>query len=240
MQVYVGMDIGTATPTEERSAAVSGTTWWTCSPPSHGVGVAEFQAVAQAVIDDVRSRDAVPSSSGAASLYVSTVLDDLRFQAPTPSSGHGWRANSPWSARRRCTTSPRGGRPGRCGGDPADERSSDRPCTRGDRYDRRSVRRDAAPTPWTSITVRIGLAVPPGPRRADRGTRRRDEQTGSSTRCAALRPTGWRAPRPPRGRWSYQQVLAYLAGEIDEEPGPAADGRRDPPVRPPAAAMVRA
>ena len=83
MQVYVGMDIGTATPTEAERGGVRHhlvDVW----PPSHGVSVAEFQAVARAVIDDVRSRDAVPVVVGGSGLYVSAVLDDLRFPGTDP------------------------------------------------------------------------------------------------------------------------------------------------------------
>lgn len=83
MQVYVGMDIGTATPTAAERAGVPHhllDRW----PPSHAVSVAEFQVVARAAIDDIRSRGAVPIVVGGSGLYVSAVLDDLRFPGTDP------------------------------------------------------------------------------------------------------------------------------------------------------------
>jgi tRNA dimethylallyltransferase len=78
MQVYVGMDIGTATPTLEERGGVPHhllDVW----PPGHAVTVAEFQEHARAAIDDVRGRGAVPIVVGGSGLYISAVLDDLRF-----------------------------------------------------------------------------------------------------------------------------------------------------------------
>jgi tRNA dimethylallyltransferase len=83
MQVYVGMDIGTATPTSAEQGGVRHhllDVW----PPSHAVSVAEFQAAARAAIDDVLARGAVPIVVGGSGLYVSAVLDDLRFPGTDP------------------------------------------------------------------------------------------------------------------------------------------------------------
>lgn len=83
MQVYVGMDIGTATPTVAERGGVPHhllDVW----PPEHAVTVAEFQATARAAIDDVRARGAVPVVVGGSGLYVSAVLDDLRFPGTDP------------------------------------------------------------------------------------------------------------------------------------------------------------
>jgi tRNA dimethylallyltransferase len=78
MQVYTGMNIGTATPTFEERGGVPHHLMdiW---PPEHSVSVAEFQQEARSAIDDVLARGAVPIVVGGSGLYVSAVLDDLRF-----------------------------------------------------------------------------------------------------------------------------------------------------------------
>ena len=78
MQVYRGMDIGTATPTAAERAGVRHhliDEW----DPGHAVSVAEFQQHARRAIDDILGREAVPVVVGGSGLYVSAVLDDLRF-----------------------------------------------------------------------------------------------------------------------------------------------------------------
>ena len=83
MQIYVGMDIGTATPTAEEQGGVPHhllDVW----DPTHAVSVAEFQQAARAAIVDIRERQAVPVVVGGSGLYVSAVLDDLRFPGTDP------------------------------------------------------------------------------------------------------------------------------------------------------------
>jgi tRNA dimethylallyltransferase len=83
MQVYRGMDIGTATPTSEEQGGIRHhllDVW----EPAHAVTVAEFQQRAREAIDDVRSRDARVIVVGGSGLYVSAVLDDLRFPGTDP------------------------------------------------------------------------------------------------------------------------------------------------------------
>ena len=83
MQVYRGMDIGTATPTITEQAGVRHhliDVW----APDHAVTVAEFQASARDAIGDAAVRGAVPIVVGGSGLYVSAVLDDLRFPGTDP------------------------------------------------------------------------------------------------------------------------------------------------------------
>jgi tRNA dimethylallyltransferase len=83
MQVYRRMDIGTATPTAEERGGIAHhmlDVW----EPTHAVSVAEFQEHARAAIDEVTSRGAVPIVVGGSGLYVSAVLDDLRFPGTDP------------------------------------------------------------------------------------------------------------------------------------------------------------
>ncbi len=83
MQVYIGMDVGTATPTAAERGGVPHhliDVW----EPSHAVTVAEFQQHARSAIDGVLGRGAVPIVVGGSGLYVSAVLDDLRFPGTDP------------------------------------------------------------------------------------------------------------------------------------------------------------
>jgi tRNA dimethylallyltransferase len=83
MQVYRGMDIGTATPTWSERGDVPHHLI-DCWPPEHAVSVAQFQQSARAAIDDVRARGAMPIVVGGSGLYVAAVLDDLRFPGTDP------------------------------------------------------------------------------------------------------------------------------------------------------------
>jgi tRNA dimethylallyltransferase len=83
MQVYRGMDIGTAKlPVEERRGI-----------PHHLLDrlevtepatVAEFQGWARAVIDDCRSRGVVPVLVGGSALYTRAILDRFEFPGTDP------------------------------------------------------------------------------------------------------------------------------------------------------------
>jgi tRNA dimethylallyltransferase len=83
MQVYRGMDIGTATPTPTDTRGVRHhlIDLW---DPSYAVTVADFQSHARAAIDDVLTRGCVSIVVGGSGLYVSAVLDDLRFPGTDP------------------------------------------------------------------------------------------------------------------------------------------------------------
>ncbi|MFA7323381.1 MAG: tRNA (adenosine(37)-N6)-dimethylallyltransferase MiaA [Candidatus Nanopelagicales bacterium] len=83
MQAYVGMDIGTATPTDAERRGVPHhllDVW----PVDYVLTVAEFQQTARAAIDEVLGRGAVPIVVGGSGLYVSAILDDLNFPGTDP------------------------------------------------------------------------------------------------------------------------------------------------------------
>ncbi len=83
MQVYRGMDVGTATPTLAEKGGVRHhmiDIW----DPGHVATVAEFQAEARTAIDEILERGGVPIVVGGSGLYVSAVLDDLRFPGTDP------------------------------------------------------------------------------------------------------------------------------------------------------------
>ncbi len=79
MQVYRGMDIGTAkTPPERRTVPLH------CvdlASPGEEFSAALFQRAARDAIDSVRSRSNTPVLTGGTGLYVSAALDDMHFPA---------------------------------------------------------------------------------------------------------------------------------------------------------------
>ncbi|WP_225983961.1 tRNA (adenosine(37)-N6)-dimethylallyltransferase MiaA [Epidermidibacterium keratini] len=83
MQVYAGMDIGTGkiTPDQMRGITHHLFDLW---PVTHDATVAEYQAVARDCIADVRSRGKLPILVGGSGLYITAVIDDLRFPGTDP------------------------------------------------------------------------------------------------------------------------------------------------------------
>lgn len=83
MQVYQGMDIGTAKPNVAERKRVPHHLFdlW---PISHSVSVAEFQAVARECIDDILGRGVTPVLVGGSGLYVSAILDEFEFPGTDP------------------------------------------------------------------------------------------------------------------------------------------------------------
>jgi tRNA dimethylallyltransferase len=78
MQLYRGMDIGTA---KEPAAARQGVPHhlldiWPVTQPAN---VADYQELARAAIDDIAARGRVPVLAGGSGLYVRAALDDLHF-----------------------------------------------------------------------------------------------------------------------------------------------------------------
>ena len=91
MQVYLGMDIGTATPSLEERGGVRHhlmDVW----PMEHLVTVSEFQSDARAAIDDVLARECTPVVVGGSGLFVSAVLDDLNFPGTDEQVRAKWEA----------------------------------------------------------------------------------------------------------------------------------------------------
>ncbi len=83
MQLYRGMDIGTAKPHAEERAGVPHhllDLWHVRQPAS----VAEYRHEARAVIDRLRAAGVVPLLVGGSGLYVRAVLDQLDFPGTDP------------------------------------------------------------------------------------------------------------------------------------------------------------
>ena len=84
MQLYRGMDIGTAklTVAEREGVAHHVLSVWDVTEPA---SVAEYQRLARAAIDDIRARGRVPLLVGGSGLYVRAVLE--RFEFPGTDAG---------------------------------------------------------------------------------------------------------------------------------------------------------
>jgi tRNA dimethylallyltransferase len=83
MQLYRGMDIGTAklSPLERRGVPHHLLDIW---PLTKSAAVAEYQGVARAAIADISARGAVPVLVGGSGLYLRAVLDELDFPGESP------------------------------------------------------------------------------------------------------------------------------------------------------------
>ena len=78
MQLYQGMDIGTA---KEPAAARQGVPHHLLDiwPVTQAANVSDYQKLARAALDDVTARGRVPVLVGGSGLYVRAALDDLHF-----------------------------------------------------------------------------------------------------------------------------------------------------------------
>jgi tRNA dimethylallyltransferase len=87
MQLYQGMDIGTA---KEPEAAWHGVPHHLLDiwPVTRTANVADYQKLARAAIDGILARERVPVLAGGSGLYVRAALDDLNF----PGTDGGTRA----------------------------------------------------------------------------------------------------------------------------------------------------
>lgn len=89
MQCYQGMTVGTAAPTATELGGVRHHmigVW----PATVEVSVAEFQAEARRVISGLHARGVLPIVVGGSGLYVSAVLDDLKFPGTDPDVRARW------------------------------------------------------------------------------------------------------------------------------------------------------
>ena len=83
MQLYVGMDIGTAKPTPQQRAIVPHHLYdiW---PVTHTASVAEYQRLALAAVEEIRGRGRLPILVGGSGLYVRAVIDRIEFPGTDP------------------------------------------------------------------------------------------------------------------------------------------------------------
>ncbi|HEY0001993.1 MAG TPA: tRNA (adenosine(37)-N6)-dimethylallyltransferase MiaA, partial [Actinoplanes sp.] len=83
MQLYQGMDIGTAkvTMAEREGVPHHLLDIWDVTVPA---AVAEYQALARAAIDDILARGRVPLLVGGSGLYIRAVLEEFDFPGTDP------------------------------------------------------------------------------------------------------------------------------------------------------------
>ncbi len=93
MQLYRGMDVGTAkiTHAERRGVPHHLLDVW---PVSRAAAVAEYQALAREELAAVGRRGRLPLLVGGSGLYVRAVLDDLRFPGTDPGVRARWEAEA--------------------------------------------------------------------------------------------------------------------------------------------------
>ena len=83
MQIYRGMDIGTAKPTPEEMRGVPHHLV-DFVEPSQRFSVADYAPLARAAIVDIAARGRLPILAGGSGLYLSAVVDGIRFSEEAP------------------------------------------------------------------------------------------------------------------------------------------------------------
>jgi tRNA dimethylallyltransferase len=78
MQIYRGMDVGTAKPSRDELERVPHHLV-DLREPDHELTVAEFQEVGRAAIEEIERRGALPLLVGGSGLYFRALVDDLEF-----------------------------------------------------------------------------------------------------------------------------------------------------------------
>lgn len=216
-QVYRGMDVGTAkTPVDERRGVRHHLL--DVMDVTETASVAEFQQMARAAVDDCRARGVVPVLAGGSALYVRAVLDPLEFPGTDPDVRARWEAELErhGPAHLHALLAER---------DPA--AAADILPSNGRRLVRalevvEMTGSFAATMPgFTSVyddVALIGLDVPRDvldERIAARVDRMWEQ--GLVDEVRSLLPAGLATSRTASRALGYQQVLAFLAGEITED-----------------------
>lgn len=82
MQIYKGMDIGTAKPTEEEKQGIPHH-MIDILEPCESFSAAEFCAMARAVIKDIDARGKLPILTGGTGLYIDSLINNIDFAPET-------------------------------------------------------------------------------------------------------------------------------------------------------------
>ena len=102
MQVYRGMDIGTAKATDAMRQQIPHHLLDLCDP-SHDMSVAEFQRAGRAVLDDLKHRGVTPVFCGGSGLHFRSLVDPLQFPPSDPGVRGAIEALDPVVARQQLT-----------------------------------------------------------------------------------------------------------------------------------------
>jgi tRNA dimethylallyltransferase len=216
MQLYRGMDIGTAklTPEERQGVPHHLLDIWQVTETA---SVAEYQHRARAAVDEILARDRVPLLVGGSGLYVRAVLDRLEFPGTDPGVRAELEAElarvgpGPLYDRLRAS-------------DPAAAAvilpSNGRRIVRALEVVTLTGRPFAArlPEPRPAYAS-IQLALDRDPVELDERVAVRVDRMWAAGLVAEVRglvDQGLREGRTARAALGYQQVLAYLDGEITE------------------------
>jgi len=221
MQLYRGMDVGTAklAPHERAGIAHHLLDLWDVTEPAN---VAAYQQLARTAIDDLLARGVLPVLVGGSGLYVRAVLDHMDFPGTDPvlraSLEAELAASGPAPLHRRLT-----------GLDPAAAAAI--LASNGRRIVRAlevvtltgkpfaaTLPPYAAPSRSRYAAVQVGLD--PGPTELDGRIEARVSAmwtSGLVAEVAGLTAAGLREGVTARRALGYAQVLRLLAGEIDEE-----------------------
>ena len=239
MQLYRGMDIGTAklTMAERRGVPHHLLDVWDVTRTA---SVAEYQVLAAHVIDDIEARGRVPVLVGGSGLYVRAALGDLDF----PGTDDEIRArleselaaDGPLGLYQRLQAA-----------DPiaaaAILPSNGRRIVRALEVIELSGRPFSATLPGydsgrPAVQVGLGIDRPELDRRIEARVDRM-WAAGFEAEVRALAAVGLREGRTASRALGYQQVLRALDGEMDRRAGPRGDGPGDPPLRPPPGILVQ-
>ena len=217
MQLYAGMDIGTAklAPAQRRGVPHHLLDIWDVTQTA---SVAEYQRLARAAIEDIRRRGLVPVLAGGSGLYVRAALDPLEFPGTDPELRARLEAelarSGPAPLYARLTSA-----------DPVAAAailpSNGRRIVRALEVIEVSGRPFSATMPrYESVypAVQIGLAVD----RAEldgriAGRTARMFAAGLVEEVRALERAGLREGRTASRALGYAQVLRFLAGECPQE-----------------------
>ena len=217
MQLYAGMDIGTAklTPAEQRGVPHHLLSVWDVRYPA---SVAEYQVLAQQAIADVRRRGKVPVLVGGSGLYVRAALGDLDFPGTDPAVRARLEAElaqaGPAALHARLASLD----PGAAA---AILPSNGRRIVRALEVIELSGRPFAAVLPdYQQRVAALQIGLTAGRTELDRRIAARVERmwrAGFVAEVAELERAGLRQGRTASRALGYAQVLRLLAGEIGEE-----------------------
>ena len=93
MQIYRGMDVGTAKPSRQEMDRVPHHLV-DLRDPDHELTVAEFQELGRAAIEDIDRRGALPLLVGGSGLYFRALVDDLEFPPRSEAVRRGLEAEA--------------------------------------------------------------------------------------------------------------------------------------------------
>ena len=218
MQLYRGMDIGTAklTSAEREGVPHHVLDLWDVTEPA---SVAEYQRAARAAIDDIRARGRVALVVGGSGLYVRAALDRFEFPGTDPAVRGRLEAElqvvgAPAMHARLAARDPEAAARIL----PSNARRIVRALEVLEITGGPFVAQLPEYQEYYEGTIFLGLDLDPAV--LDERVAQRVErmwQAGFVEEVRALERAGLRQGRTASRALGYQQVLAFLAGEIDEQ-----------------------